>query len=198
MAIKRGTEIPTIDVVLVTIKAEGGGDEIAFDTASQIEVEPQIEESDPVQLIIKGVLKAQKPAMSTLTGNQITLTDNVFTPELVQVLQGGTIYYWTSDAKTEKDTTPTEYGIAGYAPPTVGSTDKGKPFTLNAYTAQYDASGQIVQYEKISYPNCTGTPVGLNSEDDVFRAPEYTINSAAKEGESPYTIDYMDELPAVS
>lgn len=198
MAIKRGTEIPTIDVVLVTIKAEGSEDEIAFDTASQIEVEPQIEEADPVQLIIKGVLKAQKPATSTLTGNQITLTDNVFTPELVQVLQGGTIYYWTSDAKTEKGTTPTEYGIAGYAPPTVGSTDKGKPFTLNAYTAQYDASGQIVQYEKISYPNCTGTPVGLNSEDDVFRAPEYTINSAAKEGESPYTIDYMDELPAIS
>lgn len=198
MAIKRGTEIPTIDVVLVTIKAEGSEDEIAFDTASQIEVEPQIEEADPVQLIIKGVLKAQKPATSTLTGNQITLTDNVFTPELVQVLQGGTIYYWTSDAKTEKGTTPTEYGIAGYAPPTVGSTDKGKPFTLNAYTAQYDASGQIVQYEKISYPNCTGTPVGLNSEDDTFRAPEYTINSAAKEGESPYTIDYMDELPAVS
>lgn len=198
MAIKRGTEIPTIDVVLVTIKPEGGEDEIAFDTASQIEVEPQIEEADPIQLIIKGVLKAQKPATSTLTGNQITLTDNVFTPELVQVLQGGTIYYWTSDAKTEKGTTPTEYGIAGYAPPTVGSTDKGKPFTLNAYTAQYDASGQIVQYEKISYPNCTGTPVGLNSEDDAFRAPEYTINSAAKEGESPYTIDYMDELPTVS
>ena len=91
MAIKRGTEIPTIDVVLVTIQPEGGGDEIAFDTASQIEVEPQIEEADPVQLIIKGVLKAQKPATATLSANQVTLTDNVFTPELVQVLEGGTI-----------------------------------------------------------------------------------------------------------
>ena len=81
MAVKRGTEIPTIDVALVTIQsADGTGDEIALDTASTIEVEPQIEEADATQLIIKGILKAQKPATSTLTGNQITLTDNVFTP----------------------------------------------------------------------------------------------------------------------
>ena len=198
MAVKRGTEIPTIDVALVTIKVDDSSDEIALDTASVIEVEPQIEESEAIQLIVKGILKAQKPATSTLTSNQITLMDNVFTPELVQILQGGTIYWWESDAKSSKVTTPTEYGLAGYTPPVVGSNDKGKVFELNAYSAQYDASGQIVQYEKITYPNCQGTPVGLSSEDDVFRATEYTINSAAKQGEAPYTIEYVDELPTIS
>ncbi len=198
MAIKRATEIPTIDVALVTIQPEDSEDEFAFDTASVIEVEPQIEEADPVQLIVKGVLKAQKPATATLTGNQITLTDNVFTPELVQILQGGTIYYWTSAEKNEKGTSPTEFGIAGYEPPVVGSTDRGKNFKLNAYSAQYDAGGNIVQYEKITYPGCKGTPVAFNSEDDTFRAPEYVINSAAKKGEAMYSIEYVPKLPVIS
>ena len=92
MTIKKASEIPTIDVNLVTIQEEGEGkDEYILDTASQIQVEPQIEEEDGVKLVVKGVLKAQKLGTQTLTGNQITLTDNVFTPELVQMLQGGSL-----------------------------------------------------------------------------------------------------------
>ncbi len=193
--VKKATEIPTIDVSLVTIQPEGSTDEYAFDTASQVEVEPQIEESDAIQLIVKGVLKAQKPTTSTLTGNEITLTDNVFTPELVKILQGGTIYYWTDAEHTEKSAIVSEFGIAGYEPPVVGSRDKGSNFTLNIYSAQYDAGGNIVQYEKIKYPNCKGTPIGFGSEDDTFRAPEYTIRSSAKTGEAMYTIEYVPELP---
>lgn len=198
MAVKRGTEIPTIDVSLVTLKVPNVTDEIAFDTASQIQVEPQVEETDAIKLIVKGVLKAQKPQTSTLTGNQITLTDNVFTPELVQILQGGTIYYWQEEGQSTKGTQDKGYGIAGYVPPVAGSNEKGKVFELSAYSAQYDASGQIVRYEKITYPNCQGVPVAFGSEDDTFRAPEYTINSAPKKGESPYTIDYVKELPEIT
>lgn len=198
MGVKKATEIPTIDVAMVSIQAKGENDEYILDTASVIEVEPQIEESDAIKLIVKGVLKAQKPSSSTLTGNQITLTDNVFTPEIVKIMQGGTIHYWTSDAHTEESDTPTEYGISGYTPPAVGSSDKGKTFTLNAYSAQYNAAGEIVQYEKIMYPNCKGTPVAFGSEDDVFRSPEYTINSAPDKNEAPYDIDYVKELPKQS
>ena len=71
-------------------------------------------------------------------------------------------------------------------------------FTLNAYSAIYDAAGLVTGYEKIAYPNCQGTPVALNSEDNVFRAPEYTINSAPKTGEAPYKITYVKTLPTVS
>ena len=88
---KSKAEIPTIDCCLVTI--ETGDGEFGFETANKIEVEPQIEETDAIKLIIKGKLKAQKPKETTITGNEITLTDNVFNPELVMVLQGGTINY---------------------------------------------------------------------------------------------------------
>lgn len=194
MAVKKSkAEIATIDVSLVTIEVDGN--EFGFDTASSIEVEPQINEEDAITLVVKGILRAQKPAVSTITGNQITLTDNVFNPELVQVLQGGTIKYWTSAEHTAEGDTDAGFGISSYTPPVAGSADKGKVFKLNAYSANYDASGQIVQYEKITYPNCQGTPVALNSEDGAFRAPEYTINSAPKSNEAPYVITYVDELP---
>jgi len=183
---KAKAEIATIDCSLVTIETEDG--EFGFDTASSIAVEPQIEEEEAVKLVVKGVLRAQKPKTSTLTGNEITLKDNVFNPELVLTLQGGTIVYDTQD--------PTK--IVGYTPPVAGSTDKGEIFKLNAYSAQYDAAGTIVQYEKITYPNCQGKPVAFGSEDGAFRAPEYTISSAPKTGEAPYAITYVPELPELT
>lgn len=198
MSIKKGTEIPTIDVNMVTIKPSKGGDEIMLQTASKIAVSVQTETTESVKLVIKGVLKAQKPEVTTITGNQIILTDNVFIPEVVKILQGGTIKYWTSAEHTESSESPSEFGIASYAPPLSGSGEKGEIFKLCAYSAQYDSSGQIVQYEKITYPNCQGIPVALSSEDNVFRVTEYTINSAPKEGESPYLIEYVDELPTVA
>lgn len=193
---KKVTEIPTIDVALVVLETSNGM--YALDTASKIGVEPQIEEEGAVKLVIKGKLRAQKPAVSTITGNQITLTDNVFTPELVKILQGGTIKYWADADKSSETDEQTAFGISSYTPPTVGSGIKGEVFMLHAFSAQYDTSGQVVQYEKITYPNCQGVPVSLASEDGAFRAPEYTINSAPKSNESPYKINYVTELPTVA
>lgn len=184
---KKAVGIPTIDVSLVVVRTgvvdgdDTNATEIAVDTANKVGVEPQTETTDAIKLVKLGRLIAQKPATTTITGHQITLTDNVFIPELVKILQGGTVE-GTGDALT-------------YTPPVAGSTDKGQVFELDCYSAQYDASGQIVRYEKITYPNCQGTPVAMSSEDDVFRVPEYTINSAPKEGEAPYKISYVKTLP---
>ncbi len=184
---KKAVGIPTIDVSLVVVRTgmvdgdDTNATEIAVDTANKIAVEPQTETTDAIKLVKLGRLIAQKPATTTITGHQITMTDNVFIPELVKFLQGGTVE-GTGDTLT-------------YTPPVAGSTDKGQVFELDCYSAQYDASGQIVRYEKITYPNCQGTPVAMSSEDDVFRVPEYTINSAPKEGEAPYKISYVKTLP---
>ena len=184
---KKAVGIPTIDVSLVVVRTgvvdgdDTNATEIAVDTANKVGVEPQTETTDAIKLVKLGRLIAQKLATTTITGHQITLTDNVFIPELVKILQGGTVE-GTGDTLT-------------YTPPVAGSIDKGQVFELDCYSAQYDASGQIVRYEKITYPNCQGTPVAMSSEDDVFRVPEYTINSAPKEGEAPYKISYVKTLP---
>lgn len=189
-------QIPTIDVNLVTIEIAAG--EFGFDTANQIEVEVQTEEQDAVRLVVKGRLRAQKPAEVTITGHQITLHDNVFIPELVKVLQGGTVYYYTDETHTDITTEQTDYGFAKYTPPLAGSNDKGEVFGLNAYSAIYNAAGVITGYEKTHYPNCQGVPVAFNSEDGTFRAPEYTINSAPNTGEAPYEVSTVSSLPVLT
>lgn len=180
---KRAVGIPTIDVSLVVVRTgtEDSGVEIAVDTANKVGIEPQTETEDAVKLTKLGRLLAQKPATTTITGHQITLTDNVFIPELVKIFQGGTI-----------EGTGTSLV---YTPPVAGSNEKGEVFEMDFYSAEYDASGQIVKYEKITYPNCQGTPITINTEDGVFRLPEYTINSAPKTGQAPYTISYVESLP---
>ena len=188
MALKHGNEIPTIDVALVTVSTDGNATEIGFTTSSKVAVTPQTETEDANKLIVKGVLIAQKMSTTTITGNTIVLTDNVLNPELLVILQGGTITYKSGSSGP----------ISKYEPPVAGSADKGKPFTLNLYSAVYNAAGTIVNYEKTSYPNCQGTPWSPGSEDGVWRVAEYTINSAPNTGEAPYTIEYVDELPEVA
>ena len=187
MAINRGTELATIDVALVTVKTNDSEDELALDTANQVQVTVNSETTDAIKLIIKGKLKAQKGEQITVTGNNIVLSDNVFNPELVKILQGGTIEY-AEDGKTFKK----------YTPPVAGSDVNSKPFTLNVYSAIYNAAALIIGYEKISYPNCQGQPIALSSEDGVFRVAEYTINSAPDTGEPPYVLEIVKTLPQVT
>ena len=186
--VKKGTELATIDVVCVSVKPAGTEDELILNTANQIQVTTATETQDKVPLIVKGVLIAQKPQVTTVTGNTLVITDNVFNPELVKILQGGTIKY--SDGEPTK--------VIGYTPPAVGSSDKGQVFDLMAYSAIYDAAGLIKGYERITYPNCQGVPVAFNSQDGAFRAPSYTINSAPNNGQAPYDIDIVDTLPTVT
>lgn len=94
MSFQKGHEIPTIDVELVTIKPNRlGAIEYGLNTASKIEVNVQSETEDSVKLVVKGRLIAQKPSTTTITGNTIVLTDNVFNPEIVKILQGGEIEF---------------------------------------------------------------------------------------------------------
>lgn len=184
------TEKATIDVARVTVNVPQVGDtpavELVMNTASKVAVTANIETQDAIKLIVKGILKAQKPAQNVITGNTIVLSDNLFIPELVQILQGGSV------------TTDEQGYVTGYTPPVIGQEYKATPFTLNLYSAVYNASAQITGYEKVSYPNCQGVPVSMSSEDNVFRAPEYTINSYPDVGQAPYTIEYVKELPAMA
>lgn len=186
---KKGNEIPTIDVALVTVTTDDGN-ELAIQTSSKVQVNPQVETTDANKLIVRGVLIAQKPATTTITGNTIVLTDNVLIPELLMVLQGGKITYKTPDNPSS--------GVKKYTPPVAGSGEKGKPFKLNLYSAIYGAAGTILGYEKTIYPNCQGTPWSPGAENEVWRVAEYTINSAPNKGEAPYEIEYVDELPTVA
>lgn len=196
MAAKKGNEIATIDVALVTYKVDDK--EIALNTASEVTLSVQSETTDAVKLIVKGVLIAQKREKTTITGHTITLKDNVFNPELVVMLQGGVVKYWQDEEQSTETEADAGYGVSSYTPPLTGSEDAVKPGVLCVYSAVYDEAGLIKCYEKCEYPNCTATPVAFGAVDGEFRAPEYTINSAPAKGEAPYKLTYIKELPEVA
>lgn len=160
--------------------------ELGLKTGTQASVETELETTDGIKLIVKGKLIAQKRESNTITGTTITLTDNVFNPQLVQILQGGSIEY-NADGSFKK-----------YTPPVAGGEYEPVSFTTNLYTAHYDASGIVQGYEKVTYPNCTGQPIAFSAEDDTFAAPQYTIDSAPSTGGAPYTIEYVTALPTLA
>lgn len=159
--------------------------EFGLTTGTSASVETDLETTDAIKLIVKGVLIAQKREQNTITGTTITLTDNVFNPELVQILQGGTIEY-NQDGSFKK-----------YTPPVAGAEYRPIEFTTCLYTANYDASGIVQGYEEVKYPHCTGQPITFSAEDDTFSAPEYTIKSAPGSGEPAYWIEYKKTLPTL-
>lgn len=188
MAAKKGHEIATADVTLVTITtSEETPRELGLKTASQIQITTEFEEQDDVNHIVKGELIAKKRGKKTVTGTTVTLSDNVFNPELLQIIQGGEITY-DSDGNFKK-----------YISPVIGDEYNPVPFTLNAYSAQYDTTGLAVSYIKYVYTNCTGSPISFSAQDDTFATPEYTIKSAPAEGESSLNIERIkvDELPVL-
>lgn len=257
----KGNEVATIDVALVTVE-DADGNVYGLDTSNKVQVTPVTETKDAVKLIIKGILRAQKPQKVTVTGNTLTLTDNVFNAQLVQILQGGVVTYSkkyssvsasvasgvhyivvdndyicfnvdtgftgsveyndvsgvleivTASGRKRKSYTVSaeapergdgimvtsavdESRVKSYTPPAVGDTAVLEPFKTRCYSAIYNAAGLIIGYERITYPNCKGVPVAFSSEDDVFRASDYTINSSPDTGEAPYVIDFVPYLPAV-
>lgn len=183
--INKPNEVATIDACLVVLTPENGGDAIGITSDTEVSTEVQIETTDANKLIIKGKLKAQKAEKKTVTGVKITLTDNLTVLEVAKAVQGGVL---SKDAQGK---------ITKYAPPTVDSEEKPEKYTLDIYSACMDASGDVTEYEKTTYKHCTGEPIAYNAKDDEWRIAQYVLNSMPKNGESPYTIEYVDALPEV-
>lgn len=187
MANKKVTKMALIDVEMVEIVAHNlGQDTFRWQTASNLDAELNITEGEATELIVNGRLIAQKRAKDVVTGSTLTVTDNVFAPEIIKFIQGG---------EFEQD----EHGnFVSYTAPLSGDEIKSVKFDFNIYTAQRDIAGDIVSYIKVEFPNCTGKPVNVRLENGAFFAPEYTIISAPTTGEAPYTITAVEELPTLT
>ena len=75
---KPKAQIATIDCILVTIETAAGEfavTPLGFDTANQVQVEPQIQEREAITLIVKDIPRAQKRGTKIITGHEITLSD---------------------------------------------------------------------------------------------------------------------------
>ena len=185
MANKKVEQLALIDVVAAEIKKKNlAGDTYRFKTSTSVDIEMLISEGEQNQLIVNNVLIAQKRAKDVVTGCNIKLKDNVFAPDIVQILQGGEVTY---DGLGN---------FESYSAPLAGEDYKQEVFDLTLYTAHATLSGEVNEYMAITFPNCIGKAIQLQLEENNFFAPEYEMSSAPGTGQAPYKITVVSELPS--
>lgn len=187
--IKKSAEKATIDCVMIVLRPRDTEhyEAVGTDSDTQIQVEANVETSEAVRLVIKDVLKAQKKAKTTLTGHTITLTEGMTVLEFLPLLTGATL---TKDANDK---------IIGYEPPASGERVELPVFDMDCYSAVYSGA-ELIEYEKITYPNCTGDQIAPpGSQDGTFRSNDIKIISAPGNGVAPYTVAYIapEDLPTL-
>lgn len=174
------------DVSCVEIVDEENNSYI-FETSDEVGIEEIVDEGEEQSLKIKGKLYANRAAENTVLGHDITCKDNVMCPELLELIQGGTLTKGTEG----------EGSWTKYEPPAIGTTATKKKFTTNIYTAEVDTDGDTGNYIKISYPGCKGSSVPLSFKDGEYYSNEYTIKSRPAKGQPPYSVTLVDALPTV-
>lgn len=184
MAVQILNQYPLTDVVLVQIETvEQNPVTYTFDTSDEIGTEEIISEGEELTLKIKKKIIANRAAEDTSLGYDLTLKDNVFCPEILQIMQGGTI-------EKEEDGS-----FKRYLAPEVGKTFSKKSFKTIIYSSVVGPGGDTGQFAKTTFPNCKGKSVPLNFKDGEYYSNEYVINSRPNTGQSPYEVEIVEELP---
>lgn len=153
------------------------------DTAETAELEAVVSEGEEELKRNDARILAIVRTPDLLYGYDLTLTDNTFDPEILALVEGGTV-------KKEVD------AIVGYDSPMLsqGSANM-KQFRMHIYVANY-VGDSIVNYVKITLNNCTGSAPNMSLGKE-FYAPEFTIKAreATRAGLPVRSINYVEELP---
>lgn len=157
-----------------------------FDTADEADVKAKIDKGRDKILRVKNRILARNRTEDIVTGYEINFKNNTLSPELLALIDGGTL---------EMDSeTPTK--IVGYDAPASGQVVNRTPFTLNVYTEEKDTDGSTVEYARFIFKHCKGKPVDFKFKDGDFFVPDMKAESAPKKDESPIEIDFLNTLPA--
>lgn len=160
----------------------------SFKTASEAEIEPEVSEGDEQILRVKNDILAINRTEDIVIGYNITLKQNELIPEVLALVDGGTL------KMDEIETTK----VIGYSAPSPGVTVARKTVNVILYTAEKDTAGEILGYVKFKFTNAKGTPVTYSMKDGDFFVPEMALKSRPKSTEVPVDIDFIDVLPTIS
>lgn len=162
-----------------------GGAKFTVDTAETAELEAVTSEgTEDIKRNDTRILAIVRTP-DLLYGYDLTFKDNTFDPEIMALIEGGTVRQVNG-------------AIAGYdSPMLVQGASNMKPFRMNIYVPNYEGDS-IVNYVKITLNNCTGSAPGLNIGKE-FYAPEFKIKAreATKAGLPVKSMDYVPTLPAI-
>lgn len=152
-------------------------------TSDEVGQEPKISEGQEQELRSKNRILAQNVTEDLVLGYDLTLKDVVVEPEIFATCDGGKLVW---------DENKTHFAYSG---PKTGEVVTRKRFTTDIWTEEKDADGETLGYQRFRFPGCKGSPVKFTHKDNAFFAPEYSLRSRPKLGQSPVDIASFDELP---
>ena len=153
-----------------------------FRTMSSFNAESKVSEGEEKTLRIKNRIMGRLKYEDIQEGYDLDCEDGNVIPEILALVDGGT---WDAEAKK-------------YSAPVIGTEVERKLFDMDIYTSNRDASGAALNYLKWHFPNCNGKPVAISAKDDDFTNQKYKIESRAGKGQSPFTVEIVEELPTVT
>lgn len=195
MAYEDIKEFPLANIVRVEIETEEAVPKKyrLTDVATEANVTAFISTGAEADLRVKNTIKAQNNFEDIVKGYDIGLVSATMIAEILALVDGGTLETET----VEEGEPPVEIiRVKGYNAPIVGTPVKRTPFTTKIYAAEKDVDGEDKSYVCFNYMHCKGTPVNYSIQDGQFFAPELNLKSRPKMGESPVSIEFLDELPA--
>lgn len=170
--VKKLEERVLANIVKAEICDEASGDVYEFSTASEASIKPFASEGTEKIHRVKNTILGTIRYEDILLGYEIKLVNNTFCPELLALVDGGTV---TSDE---------DGAFKSYSSPVVGQVTERKSLTVNLYTQEVDCDGEAVEYIKFTFKHAKGKPVEYTIKDGEFFVPELTLRSRAKTGES--------------
>ncbi|MGL4253155.1 MAG: hypothetical protein ACRCR2_03730 [Fusobacteriaceae bacterium] len=184
MAAPNFNQLPLTDVKMVqVITKDTVPVTYSFDTSDEVDTEEVVEEVKDRPLTIKSRLIANVPGEDIVMGYDLKFKDNVMCPELLHLMQGGTLTY-SSDGVFES-----------YEAPPIGTRLSKKPFDVVTYSAEVDSAGETGKYIKLTWRNCKGTSVPIKLKDGDYYSNEYKVMCRPPNGTSPYKMEIVTELP---
>lgn len=170
------------NIVRAEITEEESGDKYVFTTSSEASIKPFTSEGTEKIHRVKNTILGTIRYEDILLGYEIKLVNNTFCPELLALVDGGTV---TAD----EDGT-----FKSYASPVVGQVTERKNLTVSLYTQEVDCDGGTVEYIKFTFKHAKGKPVEYSIKDGEFFVPELTLRSRAKTGESSAEVAVLKSL----
>lgn len=179
-ALLNGFNIANVEHVTVTTQNDVPA-VYHYRTMTSFDAESKVSEGEEKTLRIKNRIMGRLKYEDIPEGYDLDCEDANVIPEILALVDGGT---WNAEAKK-------------YSAPVIGTEVVRTMFDLDIYTSNRDASGAAQSYLKWHFPNCKGKPVAISAKDDDFTNQKYKIESRAGNGQSPFDVEIVDELPAV-
>ena len=174
-------EIEELDPVTQLPKV--GGQKFRVDTAETAELEAVTSEgSEEVKRNDTRILAIVRTP-DLLYGYDLTFKDNTFDPEILALVEGGTVKKASG-------------AITGYDSPMLSAGNANmKPFRMTLYVPNY-VGDSIINYVKIILNNCRGTAPSMNLGKEFF-APEFNVKAreATKASLPIKSMEYVTVLP---